>query len=125
MTWVNLKQIEHYLETIVVRLVNRAGPEEGCTKVDIERRLVTWAGQHISTLRAECPGWFHLAGKKRGHRLNKIIEKLIREQRIKRVKTSQGTRLVPLDIFDRLIKALSDDVFEEEPHSSPEGGDRA
>ena len=123
MTWVDIKQVEQYLETVIVRLVNQSGSAEGCRKAEIEHYLTTWGGSNISTLRSECPGWFRLAAKKRGHRLNKVIEKLIREQRIKRVNTSYGTRLVPLDVFDRLVKALSDDVFEVEPHSPTEGGD--
>ena len=110
MTWVNLKKVEQYVESIVIRLVNQPGPEEGCRKTEIQHFLRTWAGANRSIVRYDCPGWFHLSEKKRGHRLNTIIEKLIREQRIKRVKSSYGARLVPLDIFDKLLKALSDDV---------------
>lgn len=117
MTWVNLKKIERYLETTILRIVLEPGTHQGCYKRDITTFFRTWAGVNRERLRKECPGWFQLAEPKRGARLNKIIEKLVREKRLRMEKTSLGTRLVPLDVFDKLVNALMADGSEDQEHS--------
>lgn len=104
-----LREIDQYLETVIMAKVLAAG-DVGVTKGVIEGCLNPWAEAQRLQVIAECPGWFALSSVKRGNKLHLVIQRLAREHKLKLENGTRydGPRLFAANALDRIVAALEE-----------------
>jgi len=111
MTWVNIKKLERKVEAKVMVLISR-NPSRGMDLQSVKDHFIHRSGRRI-TSELDIPGWTRLAPQKRGHKVDKIISRLIKAGRARIEKElGENERLVALNVLDKIVFALEQ---EDEP----------
>lgn len=117
MTWVDLKRLEYLIERRILNTLQVAG-ESGVElwllkrSFNLEYPMCDLFADRIGP-KNDLVGWDQLSETKRRNRLNKVLERLLREHRVQVERRNFTTYLVGVCILDSIVSAL--EVDESEP----------
>ena len=117
MTWVDLKRLEYLIERRILNTLQVAG-ESGVElwllkhSFNLEFPMCDLFADRIGP-KNDLVGWDQLSEIKRKNRFNKVLERLLREHRVRVLHRNATSYLVGVCVLDSIVSAL--EVDESDP----------